>query len=269
MIRSTIIVPAMNNSNLTIDCIRSVVKFTPMETPIIIFDDYSNDWHLNNLIKNLPQNTGYRKIDIMRSSSNCGFAKACNEAAQMVSRSTSVIIFLNNDAVITDKWLQPLVSNIVGDTAIVGSKLLYPEDKFSHIHQRKIQKGTIQHAGISVNEDCLPFHAYQFEKNDLPEANIKKTVPYVTGASLAISRELFDVLGGFNPKYTNGCEDLDLCVRVRNSGKSVLYCPESVAFHHETATRNPETGKQNLTLFQEQYRDQLEKDKSFISKESL
>ena len=260
--KTCIVIPTFNNSLLTLQCLDSLLKYTSDSVSIIIIDDHSTDEEFAKLMNGLPPIDGFRRIDVCRSSANVGFANICNEGSQLVR--TDVIIFLNNDTLVTEHWYSKLISKI-NINRICGSKLLYPENKYSTIHNKQIQKGTIQHVGIIVDDKNLPQHIYRFERDDLPEANIYKTYPYITGAVLAIYKEVFEDLGGFNNKYINGCEDLDLCLRSRKKGIEIIYCPESVAFHHETATRNPEIT--NLALFMQEYKHELEKDRYFESKE--
>lgn len=264
--RASIIVPVFNNSHLTMQCIENLLKYTSEEIDIIIADDYSSEIEFEKLIQNLPKTNEYRRLDVYRSPCNVGFSRICNQAAEFVRRRTNLLIFLNNDVTITRDWIN-LLSKFDKNVGICGSKLLYPESKFSEIHGREILKGTIQHAGIIVDADCVPYHAFRFEHSDLIEANICSTYPYVTGASFAIKKEIFEDIGGFSGAYVNGCEDIDLCIKVRQVNKIIVYCPESLAFHHETATRKPETTKDNLVLLLKEHRLQLEQDIGFVPKE--
>ena len=63
----------------------------------------------------------------------------------------------------------------------------------------------------------------------------RKTVPtacaWVSGASLIVSRKLFWSLGGFDEKFFMYFEDVDLCKRIINSGKKIIYFP-SVRIKH-------------------------------------
>ena len=60
----------------------------------------------------------------------------------------------------------------------------------------------------------------------------------VTGACLAIPRDLFLRLGGFDEAYVGGgCEDVDLCLRSWHAGYRVLLEPESRILHREATTR--------------------------------
>ena len=62
-------------------------------------------------------------------------------------------------------------------------------------------------------------------------------VPAVTGACLLVRRALFEEVGGFDEAFLNGCEDVDLCLRIGEKGLRTLYCASSTLLHHECATR--------------------------------
>lgn len=259
--RVAVIIPFFNNSNLTITCVQSVLQYTDDDVTVIVVDDGSKESETKNLLAHLPRNTSYRKLDVCKLSENSGFSNACNTGVELAGRRIDTIIFLNNDTVVTDTWFSELISPLDGKIGLCGSKLLYAANKFSHIHNREIKKGTIQHAGIVVEETMSPTHIYRFENSNFPEANVRKTYPYVTGASIAIKKAVFEDIGGFG----TGCEDLEICLKIRESDLDILYCPKSLAFHHETATRNPEND--NIGSFIQQYRTQLEKDIGFTHKE--
>ena len=69
-----------------------------------------------------------------------GFAASCNDGAGATS--AEHLVFLNNDTVAEDGWLEALVAyaDAHGEAHVVGSKLLY-------------QNRTIQHAGIVFGSD--------------------------------------------------------------------------------------------------------------------
>jgi GT2 family glycosyltransferase len=51
---------------------------------------------------------------------------------------------------------------------------------------------------------------------------------WAVSANLAITRELFDALGGFDERYTHSGEDVDLCLRAGERGAPPVYCGEAV-----------------------------------------
>ncbi|HXW66939.1 MAG TPA: glycosyltransferase [Thermoplasmata archaeon] len=59
-------------------------------------------------------------------------------------------------------------------------------------------------------------------------------VTYPT-ANLAYRRELFDRLGGFDPRFITA-EDIDLNLRAVRAGASIRYVPGAVVYHHLRAT---------------------------------
>lgn len=56
------------------------------------------------------------------------------------------------------------------------------------------------------------------------------------GGNLAIRREAFEALGGFNPAYLRS-QDRELTVRLLLGGRAALYVPEMVVYHHLDAER--------------------------------
>lgn len=70
------------------------------------------------------------------------------------------------------------------------------------------------------------------------------------GAAIAVDREAFLKLGGFDPLYLPGrIEDLDFCFRGFMAGYRAVYVPESVAWHRGAASFGAKYGEQgNLEL---------------------
>ncbi|MFL6200704.1 MAG: glycosyltransferase [Thermoanaerobaculia bacterium] len=59
---------------------------------------------------------------------------------------------------------------------------------------------------------------------------------WVKGAALAIRREAFDAVGGFDESYFMYAEELDLCHRLRGAGWEIHYTPEATVVHVEGAS---------------------------------
>lgn len=191
------------------------------------------------------------EIRSIRNAQNLGFARACNQGAQAAHGKH--LVFLNNDTQVTTGWLEALLQTAHHpSTGIVGSKLLYPD-------------GRIQHAGIGFING-LPDHPFRFAAADAPEVNQLRELDMVTGACLIIKRNLFLRLGGFDEIYQNGVEDVDLCLRAREAGYSVLYQPASVVYHHEGKSKGRfDKVKQNLQLFFQRWHNRFDKTGRFIT----
>ncbi len=59
-------------------------------------------------------------------------------------------------------------------------------------------------------------------------------VTYPT-CNLAFHRDLFERLGGFDPRFITA-EDIDLNLRAVRAGAAIRYLPEAVIYHHKRAT---------------------------------
>lgn len=51
---------------------------------------------------------------------------------------------------------------------------------------------------------------------------------YVLGAALAVRREVFDAVGGFDPHFVGGHDEVDFCWRAQHAGYGITVAPEAV-----------------------------------------
>jgi GT2 family glycosyltransferase len=157
---------------------------------------------------------------------NENFSGGCNAGARAASG--EVLIFLNNDTEVPAGALEVLAEQArEPGVGAVGARLVYPD-------------GTIQHGGVVWKEECgftLPYHLFHHAPGDTPAAGAVYDLDAVTGACLAIPRELFFELGGFDDAYINGFEDVDLCIKVRVAGRRIVYRGDVEIVHHEGLTR--------------------------------
>ena len=139
-----------------------------------------------------------------------------------------LLVFLNNDTVPHPGWLDALVETVHrhGNVGAVGSKLLSPN-------------GKVQHAGVVFSPSGAPYNLYRHEPADAPHVNVARPMPGVPGACMLVPRRTFVRVGGFDPRFLNGFEDVDLCLRLRAHGLACHYCPTSVLTHVEGATERP------------------------------
>jgi GT2 family glycosyltransferase len=139
-----------------------------------------------------------------------------------------VLILLNNDTQVPAGSLETLAEQALdADVGAVGCRLVYPH-------------GPVQHGGFGWRRDrgggLQTFHFFHHEAGDLPAAAASYDLDAVTAACLAMRRELFLELGGFDEAYVNGCEDLDLCVKARLAGYRVVYRGDAPVIHDESVT---------------------------------
>jgi len=212
-VRASIVIPVFNNLSLTKDCLKSVFACTPVGTyEVIVVDNGSSDGSWDYL-----QSLG-SQIRCLRNLRNMFFARGCNRGAWAAN--ADIIVFLNNDTIVQSGWLEELLRPFDREPAIgiTGNKQLFPD-------------GRVWHAGTVIGEDKLPWHVcYGFERTH-PVVNRERDCATVSGCCMAVRRDLFKKLRGFDPHFENGFEDADLCLRVRALGYRIVYAPKSEIVH--------------------------------------
>jgi GT2 family glycosyltransferase len=221
MPKCSIIVPVYNHASLTRQCLNTILKDPPLrgDIEIIVVDDASAD-----ITPSLLKSYG-DQVRVLNHERNTGFANTCNDGAALSSG--EFLVFLNNDTIPEGGWLDALFEYLKGRPAVgvVGSKLLYPY-------------GAIQHAGMVICQDLYPRHLYNGFPSDHPAVNKSRRFQIVTAACSLFRREAFEAAGGFDTAFTNGYEDVDLCLRLGEKGYEVHYCHESVLCHLEAVSRD-------------------------------
>lgn len=249
----SVIIPVFNKLELTRACLASILEQEAQASfEIIIVDNGSTDdtgrW--------LEEQAATRSVKGILSSENIGFARGCNLGAAHADG--RYLLFLNNDMEVLANWLDPMVCTLDNDPSvgITGAKLLFPDQ-------------TIQHAGVALvrsdQADRFPLSgihiAYKKPAYDLA-ASLPLKLQIVTGACLMIRSEIFSDLSGFDDRYWNGNEDVDLCLRAGEMGWRVVYRPESRIIHHESQS-GPERWSQvkaNVRLFNQIWLDRAKPD---------
>jgi GT2 family glycosyltransferase len=181
---------------------------------------------------------------IIRRDVNGGFPAACNTGA--LAAHGEVLFFLNSDTEAIPGWYEPLLNVFVdhNDVAVVGVKTVFPvlwwcRECRGYVSCKKCPNGhdavqavRIQSAGGWFDARNGPYHRYfGWDAND-PLVNVQEAVSWVTGAAMAVRSSVFREMQGFDENYTGGYfEDVDLCMRVRQSGWRVMYEPKSVFVH--------------------------------------
>jgi GT2 family glycosyltransferase len=139
-----------------------------------------------------------------------------------------IVLLLNDDVIATASgWLERLIAPLQDHTvAITGAVLRYPD-------------GTLQHAGIVTGVGDGAGHVGRFTRSsDLwPWLTMTREVSGVTGACLAMRREVWNELGGLDPAFPNNYNDLDLCLRAWQSDYRVVCIAELALIHEECRTR--------------------------------
>jgi GT2 family glycosyltransferase len=220
----SIIIPVFNNLTYTLSCIKSVLTSKiHFSYEIIVADDCSSDF-----TQEIFQNR-MKFLKYVRGEENKGFIKNCNNAAMHANG--QYLVFLNNDTIVLPGWLDELIGTLKvnDDIGLVGSKLIYPN-------------GLLQEAGGIIWQDASAWNYGRFDNPRKPEYSYLREVDYVSGASIALSRQLWNEMRGFDEWFDIAYgEDSDLCLRIHKSGRRVVIQPLSQLIHFEGVSSGTDT----------------------------
>lgn len=211
---ASVIVPVYGTVHLAERAIQSVRRHSPRTVEVVLVDDATPAQHARPLY-------GLADVAVVNHL-NQGYGTSSNRGARVASG--DILIMLNSDCEVTDGWFEPLVAAL--DVAgVAGPKLVYPD-------------GKVQHAGVKVFKDRGVLTAINIGRGSPDDGrhDTPADVDAVTGACLAVHRDVWDLCGGYSDAYRNGYEDVDLCLTVQASGFRVRYEPASLVVHHESAS---------------------------------
>jgi len=246
MANKKILISIVNYKNWdnTIKCLASLQQVTYKYFTIFIIDNNSQNssidailaWIRDNHTKEKNEKGVFfkndrissvqfkdEKIILVETKENYGFAGAHNISMDYaVKNDFDYILLLNNDTLVKDDFITPLLKLIESDiyVGIVGGKALSPED------------GSI--VGTGGRMDWLR----GFGNNIIEEEkqDMESEVEFVSGCQMLVKREVLKTVGFLPEQYFLYYEDVDYCFRARAKGWKIYYEPKSIIWHYESAS---------------------------------
>lgn len=168
----------------------------------------------------LCRRQGWRALTLKQ---NLGFGGGVDRgAAHAFARGADVVVVVNPDATLVGSSVRALAADVAADPlALVSPRILKPD-------------GSLWNAGADLYLD------------DGSIAGVRRRASFgerprmfwLTGACFAVSRELWDRVGGFVDDYFLYWEDVDLSARVHEAGGRLRVRDDIAATHDEGATHD-------------------------------
>ena len=222
----SLIIPTRDRLDHLRPCIDSILEKTSYvldRVEIILVD--------NNSIKPetlayLEELTARPNVSVVKYPRPFNFAEINNVAA--ASATGTVLVFLNNDTTVHDPaWLSKLVAYAhQPGVGIVGAKLLFPD-------------GTIQHGGCVAGASMGTVqHLLSFARSDeVARTDHTREISLVTGACIAVRRDVFYKVGGFDPILEITWNDVKICLASLAAGLRNIYIADPLLIHDKSKTR--------------------------------
>jgi GT2 family glycosyltransferase/glycosyltransferase involved in cell wall biosynthesis len=207
----SVVVIGKNDFDLTSKSVESVLTHTVKGLEIILVDNGSESGVLENLIDKFRDT----RVSILSLGANRSFGEGRNIGAE--SATGEIVVFLNNNVMVTENWLEPLVQELQANPNVgaVGPKFLYPG-------------GLIREAGAFLDRKGRSVQRGKGQAWRAGQFSEKREVQYLSKACFATRKKDFLKVGGFNFVYEPGnYEDADLGFSLRAAELTIVYQPES------------------------------------------
>lgn len=217
----SILIPAYEQLDITKKCLENVARTLDekISYEIILIDDQSSESTVNEL-KQLIQ----PPHKLLLNSERKGFAHNNNLAAREAQ--APYLCLLNNDVFVQGNWLEPMLQVLTDypDAGMVGNV------------QKRYQSPYYDHMGFVFSPQGHPRHFGQFFFHRPFQKDVRQWSA-VTAACCVCRKDRFEEMKGFDEIFINGCEDVDLCLRMAKAGYKNYVVHDSVVIHVKGATK--------------------------------
>ncbi len=224
-----IIILNWNGKNWLEKFLPSVISYS-QNAEVYVIDNFSTDNSVNFLQAQFPT------VKIVRNDKNYGFAGGYNEGLKSVD--AEFYCLLNSDVEVTNNWIDPILNLFKTDPQIaaIQPKIL----SFTH-------KNYFEFAGAGgglIDNLGYPYcrgRVFDDVDEDKGQYDDETEIFWASGCCLFIRSKDFWEQNGFDERFFAHQEEIDLCWRLKNSGKKIYYTGKSKVYHVGGGTLNKQS----------------------------
>ena len=190
-----------------------------LDLHIVILDNESTNESYRNL--NSLQN---RKVEIIKSEINLGFAGGCNKVFKYIQQTYSdneYMFLLNPDAIATENLIKNLLDKLLMNNNVAAiSPRIMTTDNVEWFTGTAIDW---KHCTIQNNPKIM-------------DTNATRKIDVFNGCSVLLDSRKFDEVGMFDDELFLYYDEAFLSMKFLNKGYEILYEPKLKVFHHVSYT---------------------------------
>ena len=221
----SILIVSYNTKELLLKCLGSIVESILYFTfEIIVIDNNSSDGTIEAICKNYPQ------VKIIVNKENVGFAKANNQGISLGKG--RYYLLLNPDTMLLSQAIDSIVDFLDknNDVGILGPKLLH--SNFSEqISVKKFPFPIGEFMQSIFLDKIIPKYFNAKFRDSFFGPNKPTKVDWVTGACLAIRRQVIEDTGLLDEHFFLYYEEVDFCYRAKKAGWKIYFYPSAKIIH--------------------------------------
>jgi GT2 family glycosyltransferase len=212
-------------------------NYNPKNKPIQIFE-YTKDETEKDIKTN--KSDGYqdlpsdKKLILIKNNKNYGFAEGNNIGIRysLKTLNSKYALLLNNDTVVDKHFLTEMVETGENDNkiAVIGSKTYY--------YNFNGKDDVLWSVGGTVDLSRYPgYHDIVLEDKLTTIKNSKIDVDWISGAVMLIKTDMLPP-NLLNSDFFFGCEDVDLCIEMKNKGFKMVTNLKAIVWHKAGASKS-------------------------------
>ena len=240
----TLIAVAIVNYN-TREYLRACLATVQSEAPIevVVVDNASTDGSVEMVQADFPT------VLLLANKTNLGYGAAANQA--IARSSAKYVLLLNSDVLLASGALQALSSylDLHPRAGVLGPRLVYPDGTLqASCYAFSTPLNTLlEHSSLGHLVRYVPVLRNKYLRTW--SHTHARVVAWVKGAALAIRREAFEAVGGFDDSFFMYFEEADLCYRLDAAGWEVHFAPVTTVKHVGAASTNEVRTEMAVQLF--------------------
>jgi GT2 family glycosyltransferase len=241
----TVIVVNYNTRDLLRDCLATAVNAGAAE--VMVVDNASSDGSAAMVRRDYPT------VTLLANQANSGFGAAANQA--IFASRTPYVLLLNSDVLLNPQTVPALTAYLEcrPQAAVAGPRLLnadgslqpsaFPFPTPAALLWQATSLGRLAAVRPALRERLRERYLIGWNHDQ------NRVVPWVMGAVLAIRRDVFTAVGGFDPTFYMFSEEVDLCYRLQKFGWQVHYTPSATAVHLGGASTNQQRHRMEVQRY--------------------
>jgi len=192
---------------------------------VVVVDNASVDETANIVANSFPD------VQLIRNEQNLYYARANNQGAEAARG--DYLLLLNPDVQLSDGTLAQLADYLENNAGVaaVAPRLIYPDGKIQRSVRRFPTYSMLWYELTGLRR-LFPQHpVFGRWRMNLEDVEQAVDVDQPMASCLLIRRAVWDSLGGFDEFFPMFFNDVDLCYRIKKSGKRIVYLPQASAVH--------------------------------------
>ena len=222
----SIVIVNWNTKALLSQCIESIkIHAKRIHFEIIVVDNFSSDGSPEMVEKNFPG------VILIKNKKNKGFGQANNQG--LAKARGKYILFLNSDVVVNEKCLDEMFDFMERNPDIAASscKLTFPDGSLQHSCRKFPSFKTFSLMLLGLRYLFPHMKIFRdYLMLDWDHSDIKE-VDQIMGSFMFIRKDVLNEIGSFDERYWMYFEEVDLCLRIKNSGWKIVHYPNVSAVH--------------------------------------